>query len=74
MRELFSSTIGSGGPSSVQSKIGDIGAPENGSGEQHYTCTGKNGRCSIGDALPRASAPGRCSAHLVRMPQAPRAC
>lgn len=44
MRERFSSSIGYGGPSLVQSKIGVTGSPENGSGELHYVCTGTNGQ------------------------------
>ena len=44
LRERFGSTIKYGGPALVQSKIGVMGSPENGSGELHYVCTGTNGQ------------------------------
>jgi Papain family cysteine protease/FG-GAP-like repeat len=44
LRGRFGSEIAFGGPSLVQSKLGVAGSPENGQGELHYVCTGRDGQ------------------------------
>ena len=41
--QTFGANIAFGGPALVQSRIGVLGCPENGSGELHYVCTAVGG-------------------------------